>query len=538
MPNATCPGRRVLSIFALALVAGACAGPGPVTAPPSGTGTPASDRPGQAAVRVGLETAASGLDAPLWVSGAGDGSGRLFIAEQGGRVRVIRDGALQAAPYVDLTDRVLSGGERGLLGLAFAPGFGAGGETRLYAHYSGHSGETTIVELRATPGADTVDASTERVLLVEPQPYANHNGGWIGFDATGMLLVGLGDGGSGGDPDNRASRLDTILGKMLRLDVLGGPSGALEYGIPSDNPFVGRSGARPEILHYGLRNPFRASVDAATGTLWIGDVGQGTWEEVDAVSQDARGLDFGWRRWEGRHCFNPAEGCDPAGVTMPVAEYEHPAGLQHHRRGRLPRGRDPRASRRIPVLRLLQRDPVGDRRGHVSGRDRESVPGSIRWSNRGSVGGSVGGCVGAGRRGTVSGHGRPADARRPARDRALDQLDRDGRGGRGVPHGPRQGRAAAAGPRRLSGPVRSGRRRSEGRRSGCQRAETKRSPRWPRSTRSGRGGVALARETAMSPGQPSEPRPTCPAWCPGPRCRPYRWHPHASPSPGRSTWRG
>ena len=281
--------------------------------------------PDLGAVAVALQSVTGGLDAPLWVTGAGDSSGRLFVAEQGGRVRVVRDGALLPAPYVDLSDRVTAGGERGLLGLAFAPGFGSGGETRLYVHYSGRSGETTIAELRATPGADTVDATTARVLLTEPQPYDNHNGGWIGFDRSRMLLVGLGDGGDAGDPQNRASRLDTILGKILRLDVLGA-TGGKPYGIPPDNPFIGRSGARPEILHYGLRNPFRASVDPVTGALWIGDVGQNLWEEVDTAPADARGLDFGWRRWEGRHCYNPAVGCDPAGVTMPVAEYGHDAG--------------------------------------------------------------------------------------------------------------------------------------------------------------------------------------------------------------------
>ena len=318
---------------------GAAPTPGPASAAPSSPGEPsipsassipaASDRPDLAAARVAIETAASGLEAPLWVTGAGDGTGRLFIAEQGGRVRLLRNGTLLPAPYLDLSDRVTAGGERGLLGLAFAPGFGTesgtGGETRLYVHYSGASGETTIAELTATPGADSVDTATARVLLTEPQPYANHNGGWIGFDPTGMLLVGLGDGGSGGDPENRASRLDTILGKILRLDVLGAAAGQ-GYAIPADNPFTGRPGARPEILHFGLRNPFRASIDPVTGALWIGDVGQNLWEEVDTAPADARGLDFGWHRWEGRHCYDPPQGCDPAGVTMPVTEYGHGDG--------------------------------------------------------------------------------------------------------------------------------------------------------------------------------------------------------------------
>ncbi|MCJ7710655.1 MAG: PQQ-dependent sugar dehydrogenase, partial [Chloroflexi bacterium] len=346
--------RRILATMALTALVGACAGPAPTAAPwtaapspivttPAASPIPASpgesttptasapsssaapDHPDLAGVQVALQTAASGLSAPLWATVAGDGSGRLFVAEQGGRIRVVLDGTLLATPFVDLSGQVAAEGERGLLGLAFAPGFGTS-ETRFYVHYSNPSGDTTIAELQATPGADTADTATERILLVEPQPYANHNGGWIGFDPGGMLLIGLGDGGSGGDPENRASRLDTLLGKILRLDVLGGATGGLEYGIPADNPFLGRSDARPEILHYGLRNPFRASVDPATGTLWIGDVGQNTWEEVDTAAADARGLDFGWHRWEGRHCYEPAEGCDPAGVTQPVTEYGHGAG--------------------------------------------------------------------------------------------------------------------------------------------------------------------------------------------------------------------
>ena len=354
MPTSTPqrPAARLAALLAIVALTAGCGSTAPATssaaspsttppaaAPPSppavvapgtpggapSSGGPTSSRPDLAAVRVALRPAATGLTAPLFVTGAHDGSGRLFIVEQAGRVRVLRDGTLAAQPYLDLSDRILSGGERGLLGLAFAPGFG-GAEPRLYVHYSNSDGDTTIAELRAAPGADSVDAGTERILLVEPQPYPNHNGGWIGFDPAGRLLIGLGDGGSAGDPGNRASSLSTILGKMLRIDVLGGPADGRPYAIPADNPFTATAGARPEILDVGLRNPFRDSVDPATGTLWIGDVGQDAWEEVDAAPAGAVGLDFGWRRWEGRHCYNPSTGCDPAGVTMPVAEYGHDQG--------------------------------------------------------------------------------------------------------------------------------------------------------------------------------------------------------------------
>lgn len=291
-------------------------------APPSTTPAAVGDRPGLAVARVSVEPVASGFAQPLFVASAGDGSARLFVVEQGGRIRIVRDGRVLPAPFLDISGRVSAGGERGLLGLAFPPGFGAA-RPAFYVHYSNAQGDTTISEFRLSPGdPDLADAGSERIILTEAQPYANHNGGWIGFDADGMLLIALGDGGSSGDPENRATRLDTLLGKILRIDVLGARSGQA-YAIPAGNPFVGRPDARPEILHYGLRNPFRDSIDPRTGDLWIGDVGQDLWEEVDVARAGARGLDFGWHRWEGRHCYQPATGCDPTGVVTPVTEYPH-----------------------------------------------------------------------------------------------------------------------------------------------------------------------------------------------------------------------
>ena len=282
------------------------------------------DRPDLGAVKVALDPVIDGLDQPLFVTGPADGTGRLYVVEQPGVIRVVEDGTLRERPFLDIRDRVQAGGERGLLGLAFPPAYGTGRD-ELYVHYSDSNGDTMVSSFRAT-GDDlgTADPDSERTILTQEQPYANHNGGWIGFDADGMLLIGLGDGGAGGDPQNRASDLGTILGKLLRIDVLG--AGDKPYIIPDDNPFVGREGARPEILHYGLRNPFRDSVDLATGDIWIGDVGQNAWEEIDVAPADARGLDFGWRRWEGRHCYDEAAGCDDSGVTMPVTEYPHADG--------------------------------------------------------------------------------------------------------------------------------------------------------------------------------------------------------------------
>ena len=305
------------AILALVVLVAACGGTPGSAAP--GSATPATS----GGVKVALAPIATGLDSPLWV--IGDGSGRLFVVEQPGRIRIVADGAAKDPPFLDISDRVTSGGERGLLGLAFPAGFGTS-NPRFYVHYSGADGATTLSEFSLAAGStDRADPASERVLLTEPQPYPNHNGGWIGFDPTGMLLLALGDGGSGGDPENRASDLGSPLGKILRIDVTTTSDGR-QYGIPADNPFVGRAGARPDILYYGLRNPFRDAFDPATGDLWIGDVGQNAWEEIDVAPAGAKGLDFGWRRWEGRHCYDPPTGCDPSGVTQPVVEYSHGEG--------------------------------------------------------------------------------------------------------------------------------------------------------------------------------------------------------------------
>ncbi len=295
---------------------------GPAVSP---SGSPAAGgHPDLAAVTVAVSAVVSGLESPVWVSG--DGSGRLFVVEQPGRIQMIANGAAQAPPFLDITDRIMAGGERGLLGLAFPKGFPTSNR-RFYVYYSAAgNGDQTLSEFSLASGdPDHGDPASERVLLHEPDPYPNHNGGWIGFDPSGMLLLALGDGGSGGDPENRASNLGSPQGKILRIDPTK-PSDGRQYGIPADNPFIATPGARPEVLDYGLRNPFRDAFDPATGDLWIGDVGQSAWEEIDVARAGAKGLDFGWRRWEGLHCYNPPTGCDPAGVTMPVAEYDHSQG--------------------------------------------------------------------------------------------------------------------------------------------------------------------------------------------------------------------
>lgn len=275
-------------------------------------------------IHLGLDPVASGLSAPLLVTHAGDGSGRIFVVEQTGRIRIVKDGTLVGTPFIDISRSVSRGGEQGLLGLAFHPGHDTNG--KVYLSYTDLNGTSVIREYRVSSNADRVDGGSGRTLLRVRQPYENHNGGHIAFGPDGYLYIGLGDGGSAGDPGNRAQSRGTLLGKLLRIDV-NRRTGSLQYGIPSTNPYVGRSGL-DQIWAYGLRNPWRFSFDRATGDLWIGDVGQGRWEEIDRASASrgrnaGRGLNFGWRVMEGAHCYRPSSGCVRTGKTLPVTEYSH-----------------------------------------------------------------------------------------------------------------------------------------------------------------------------------------------------------------------
>jgi glucose/arabinose dehydrogenase len=265
-----------------------------------------------------------GLSSPLDVADAGDGSGRIFVAEQAGRIRIVRDGILVERPFLDITGRIASGGERGLLGIAFHPGYPT--DPRVFVDYTDKDGNTVVSSFRVTASdPDAADPASEVVLLHVTQPFPNHNGGGIHFGADGMLYIALGDGGSGGDPQGNGQRLDTLLAKILRIDV-DGTSNTGAYAIPPDNPFVATAGAKPEIWQTGLRNPWRFSFDGPTGDLWIGDVGQAAWEEIDVARRGASGLNFGWNVMEGFHCFKPSDGCNRTGLTLPVAEYGHDLG--------------------------------------------------------------------------------------------------------------------------------------------------------------------------------------------------------------------
>ncbi len=274
-----------------------------------------------------LERVVGGLALPVAITHAGDGSGRLFVTEQRGTVRVVEDGRLLDTPFLDLRALVRDGGERGLLSLAFHPGYRDNG--LLFVYYTDTAGDTVVARYQVGDDPNLVDPDSATVVLTWPQPFGNHNGGQLAFGPSGFLYVGLGDGGSGGDPLEAGQRLDTLLGKILRLDIdcLQGCADGAGYGIPNDNPFVEVAGARPEIWAYGLRNPWRFSFDRASGDLFIGDVGQNRAEEIDRQPAGSPGGEnYGWRITEGEHCFDPPSGCDRSGLEEPIVSYDHNSG--------------------------------------------------------------------------------------------------------------------------------------------------------------------------------------------------------------------
>lgn len=256
------------------------------------------------------------VDSPVWVGSPPGADDRLFVVEQPGRVQLLENGVV-VGPYLTITDRVAFGNERGLLGLAFHPEFDRNG--RLFVNYTeAGSGATVVSEFRADPAAATADRDSERVLLRVPQPASNHNGGMIAFGPDGMLYVGMGDGGGRNDQFGQAQRADTLLGAMLRIDVDGGEP----YAVPADNPFATGEGGAQEVWAVGLRNPWRFSFDGEL--LYVADVGQSSWEEIDVTSLEP-GLNFGWSIREGSECFRQA-GCQSDGLVAPVLQYDHGEG--------------------------------------------------------------------------------------------------------------------------------------------------------------------------------------------------------------------
>src|SRR5581483_1178175 len=274
---------------ASALMAGSCGG-----GQPSSTGV--TSHGALALQKVGS------FDSPVYVTAPPGDAKQLFVVEQTGRIRVVRDGTVLRRPFLDLSGRVSCCGEQGLLSMAFAPGYRRSG--RFYVDYTDAGGDTRVVEYRRrAAGPLAADPSCARVVLTVEQPYPNHNGGQLQFGPDGYLYIGLGDGGSEGDPQRTGQDLSTMLGKILRIDPR--PARGQPYRVPADNPFAGVGGARPEIYAYGLRNPWRFSFDRQTSSLWIGDVGQNELEEVDSIGiADGAGANFGWSAYEGDARFN------------------------------------------------------------------------------------------------------------------------------------------------------------------------------------------------------------------------------------------
>lgn len=284
------------------------------------------------ALQLELAPAVTGFASPLDLQEPADSSGRLFVVEQGGKIRIIQSGQVLATPFIDIATRsgFTSGGETGLLGLAFHPNYSANG--KFYVNYTSNTGglHTVIAEFTASPpSSNTANPTTERILFTLNQPFANHNGGGLAFGNDGFLYIALGDGGSGGDPQCHGQNLNSLLGKILRIDVTTTPPVGQQYVIPASNPFFGQAGRRGEIWLYGLRNPFRFSFDKANGTdLYIGDVGQSSREEVDLLTPQQAGANLGWNLREGTLPFTSSTCTQVPGSTFtdPIFDYGRSLG--------------------------------------------------------------------------------------------------------------------------------------------------------------------------------------------------------------------
>jgi glucose/arabinose dehydrogenase len=264
-----------------------------------------------------LTEVAADLERPVQLIGV-DGDSRLFIVEQRGRIRVLADGQVRPEPYLDISDLVSGGNEQGLLGLALHPDFQANGYA--FVNYTNGAGDTRVVRYTQSADGSSLDPTTLKEILFVEQPFGNHNAGQLLFGPDGMLYVPLGDGGSGGDPQGNGQNLDTLLGKILRIDVDGGDP----YAIPADNPFAS-GGGRPEIWAYGVRNPWRNDIDVASGFIYVADVGQNEWEEVSVAPLDEAAVNYGWNTVEGPECFRDS-GCDHTGLRDPIVWYSHGDG--------------------------------------------------------------------------------------------------------------------------------------------------------------------------------------------------------------------
>lgn len=296
-------------------------------------GTPDAVPFDPSAFGVAMEPVAEGFRQPLQVVDPGDGSGRLFVVEQPGQIRIVRDGNVGSTPFLDVSDRITTDGtEQGLLGLAFHPNYAENGT--FFVGYTANRGDgvgnNTVARFQVSDDdPDRADPESEEVLLSVEDPYRNHNGGMVAFGPDGLLYVGFGDGGAGGDPEENAENPAVLLGKVLRIDVDSASNGE-PYAIPDDNPFADGETGAPEVWAYGLRNPWRFSFDRQTGDLWIADVGQNAYEEINRQPAGSPGGEnYGWDAMEGTHCFEDDDcqvAVEEGRVVLPVAEYGHDLG--------------------------------------------------------------------------------------------------------------------------------------------------------------------------------------------------------------------
>jgi glucose/arabinose dehydrogenase len=272
---------------------------------------------------VRLQEIASGLSFPLYLAAPAGDLSRLFIVEKTGGIRIVKDGTLLSDPFLDISGQVSGSMEQGLLGLAFPPDYASTG--RFVVHYTDTAGNTRLSVFRVSANPDIADGSSEQVILTADQPAPNHNGGQVAFGPDGFLYLGLGDGGGSNDPQGRGQDLSELLGSILRVDVQSGTS----YTVPADNPFVGQQPAtRPEVWSYGLRNPWRFSFDRANGDLYIADVGENDFEEIDvalAATGAGKGVNYGWSIMEGDRCLGGGQ-CEQTGLTLPTFQYNHREG--------------------------------------------------------------------------------------------------------------------------------------------------------------------------------------------------------------------
>ena len=315
-------GISIVALLALSTVLLECGGSSSSPAPPA-PAPPAAPPPPSGPLVLTLTPVLSGLNSPVDLQNAADGSGRLFVVEQQGQIRIVSNNSLVPTPFLDITSLVDFGGEKGLLGLAFHPAYSQ--NRRFFVNYdrvvSGQM-QTVIAEFQTSASnPNQADPNSQRILFTVNQPFPNHKGGQLAFGPDGFLYIGLGDGGSAGDPLGNAQNRQVLLGKMLRIDVDHASPG-LQYAIPSDNPFL-NGVDRGEVWAYGLRNPWRFSFDVPSGRLFVADVGQDKFEEIDILQ---KGGNFGWNIMEGLHCFKPSSGCNMTGLILPITEYDHSQG--------------------------------------------------------------------------------------------------------------------------------------------------------------------------------------------------------------------